>query len=77
MEITLRFHGRLTELFEQKERTIQMDVRTAEELRQALDGMDERFRESSYQLAQNNSIIHGKDDLTTQAIDVFPPFSGG
>ncbi|WP_299212363.1 hypothetical protein [uncultured Dokdonia sp.] len=77
MEITFKYHGRFTDLFEKKKEILSVKSRTAEALRKELEGVDVRFRESVYQLAQNNKIITGNDPITAAEVDVFPPFSGG
>lgn len=77
MKLTLKYHGRLTELFGKKEETVTVTSNTAETLKRELEKLDIRFRENVYQLAQNNKIIKGNEILTTFDVDVFPPFSGG
>jgi|TARA_R110002051_G_scaffold169498_1_gene240030 molybdopterin converting factor small subunit len=77
MEIKLKYHGRLTEVFGKSQDTITVVAITAEDLKKELKGYDLRFRESVFQIAQNNKIIEGSDILTTAAVDIFPPFSGG
>lgn len=77
MKITLHYHGQLTTLFGKKEETLEVTSRIVADLKKELEVFDVRFRESTYQLAQNNKIITGTTEITEGSIDVFPPFSGG
>jgi len=77
MDLKLRYHGRLIELFGKAEETLSVRSETVESLKKELEAMDVRFRENVFQLAQNNKIITRKDTLTAAEVDVFPPFSGG
>jgi len=77
MEITLIYHGRFTDLFGKNQTTLTVTAHTAATLQEALKKMDARFRESVFQIAQNNKILTGDTAITPGNIDVFPPFSGG
>lgn len=77
MKITLHYHGQLTTLFGKTEEPLEVTSRTVTALKKELEAGDVRFRESTYQLAQNNKIITGNTEITDGHIDVFPPFSGG
>ncbi len=77
MKIILHYHGQLTTLFGKKEAPLEVTSRTVATLKKELEAGDVRFRESTYQLAQNNKIITGNTEITEGRIDVFPPFSGG
>ncbi|MBT8303588.1 MAG: hypothetical protein KJP09_03890 [Bacteroidia bacterium] len=77
MDLKLRYHGRLIELFGKPEEIISVRSETADSLRKELEAMDVRFRESVFLLAQHHKIITRDDTLTAGDVDVFPPFSGG
>ncbi|MFC4636331.1 MoaD/ThiS family protein [Dokdonia ponticola] len=77
MKITLHYHGQLTTLFGKTEEPLDVASRTVAGLKKELEVFDVRFRESTYQLAQNNKIINGNTEITEGRMDVFPPFSGG
>ncbi len=77
MDITFTFHGRLTELVAKQSETLTVRSNTAAMLRKELIHYHPELNETTFQLAQELKIIQGDDRVSAQAIDVFPPFSGG
>lgn len=77
MTLTCTYHGRLTELVNTQEETLQVQAETASMLRQALIDKHPELLETTFQIAQANKILQGDDLISEMNIDVFPPFSGG
>jgi len=77
MEYRLNFYGPFEELFG-AHRTIQLGEgihfsELREKLEEAFKGLDAY----PYTLAQDGAMKSDEEELSTSAIEVFPPFSGG
>lgn len=77
MNITVTYFGKLIELTGRTLEDITIEESSVVGVKTALEKAHPAFKNRTYQLAENNSILQQEDRLKTRALDVFPPFSGG
>jgi molybdopterin converting factor small subunit len=77
MEYTLNFYGPLSELFGAHGRIVLAEGSTVSTLRVALEQAFEGLSDYPYTLAQDGAFKSDHELLSSGAIEVFPPFSGG
>lgn len=77
MNIQVTYFGKLTELTGRTSEALTIDDLSVQGVKAALEQAYPSFKNMTYQIAENNSILTNEGTIQTQALDIFPPFSGG
>lgn len=77
MKIELHYYGTLTEITGKNSEVLECDAVTVYDIRNTLAQQYPKLKNSTYNLAANNSLLKENETIQEGKIDVFPPFSGG
>ena len=73
----MTYFGKLTELTGRSSEELEVNDVSLNGIRSALERAYPAMKTMSYQIAENNRILTTEDNIQSQQLDVFPPFSGG
>ena len=77
MTITFTYFGRLIDFTGTASESLNVSKASVQDIRNVLEKMYPDLKQITYQLAENNTILKDEDMITSNKLDVFPPFSGG
>ena len=77
MNVTVTYFGKLTELTGKSSEVLSIDDLSVKGVKSALELAYPSFKNRTYQIAENNSVLTSGDTIKTKNLDIFPPFSGG
>ncbi|WP_026755285.1 MoaD/ThiS family protein [Sediminibacter sp. Hel_I_10] len=77
MKITVTYFGKLTELTGMTSEELSIAEASVKGVKSALEQRYPSLKNSTYQIAENNSVLANEAHIQTRTLDIFPPFSGG